>query len=224
MKGPGGPPPKTAKASPRAPSTGDLSGRDHPGIVEPGGFSFPFLRFLLRCSTHDGCAGSPALLLEQRRAARDDAAEKTRRRARVIFFLGRPLRDHLLNNILLQLQHICSACSCGLGQRAIVHGAADLLLRRRHLQQARPGRDTLPTGHILRHHRRSRPATAFSRPGCRSFAPAPLLAGMRPSDRAEPRVDRRPAKDRRQGVSASMHVHVSERSMGQERAREGHHV
>ena len=56
--------------------------------------------------------------------------------------------------------------------------------------------------------------------GCRFLAPAPLLASMRPSGRAEPRVDRRPAKDRCQGGSASMLVHVSEGSMGQERARE----
>ena len=49
---------------------------------------------------------------------------------------------------------------------------------------------------------------------------APLVASMRPSGRGQPRVDRRPALDRRQGGSARMRVHVSERCMGQERARE----
>ena len=52
---------------------------------------------------------------------------------------------------------------------------------------------------------------------------APLVASMRPSGRGQPRVDRRPAKDRRQGGSASMLVHVSEGSMDQERAREPTH-
>ena len=52
---------------------------------------------------------------------------------------------------------------------------------------------------------------------------APLVASMRPSGRGQPRVDRRPAKDRRQGGSASMLVHVSEGSMGQEGHHRAHH-
>ena len=87
-------------------------------------------------------------------------------------------------------------------------------------QQGRPGRGARPTARIHRPDRRCRLAPATCRAGCRFFAPAPLLAGMRPSGRAQPRVDRRPALDRWQGGSARMFVHVSERCMGQERARE----
>ena len=185
---------------------------------------FSFLRFLPRTFDPRWLRRLSSALLEQQPAAHDDAAEFARRRSRVIFFCGRPLRDHPLNNILLQLLHICSAAAGDVRQRTNVHSAADLRRRLRHVQQGRPGREARPTAHIHRPHRRFRLAPAHSRAGCRFLAPPPLLAGMRPSGRGQPRVDRRPALDRRQGGSARMLVHVSERCMGQERAREGHHV
>ena len=97
-----------------------------------------------------------AAAAEKRRAARDDTALIARRRSRVIFFCSRPFRDHPLNNIFLQLQQICSAAAESTEPAQNVHGAPDLLLRHRHLQQARPGRKARPTAHMHRHHRRSR--------------------------------------------------------------------
>ena len=61
------------------------------------------------------------------------------------------------------------------------------------------------------------------RSGCRFLAPAPLLAGMWPRGCTSGLTRRRPAMDRRQGGNASMHVHMPERSVGQERAREAAH-
>ena len=61
------------------------------------------------------------------------------------------------------------------------------------------------------------------RSGCRFLAPAPLLAGMWPHGCTSGLTRRRPAMNRRQGGNASMHVHMPERSVGQERAREAAH-
>ena len=146
-------------------SPGRIAGFDL--LLPPWRISFHFLRFLPRTFDPRWLRRLSSALLEQQPAAHDDAAEFARRRSRVIFFCGRPLRDHPLNNILLQLLHICSAAAGDVRQRTNVHGAADLLLLLRHVQQGRPGREARPTAHIHRPHRRFRLAPAHSRAGCR---------------------------------------------------------
>ena len=173
--------------------------------------------------TFDGCALPSRSLAPRHAAARDDAAALASRRKLADHVGHLPTRDHRLDIFFLLLQLISITCRCNLLVSLALDLAEDADRPLQLGQQGRPGRGARPTARIHRPDRRCRLAPATCRAGCRFFAPAPLLAGMRPSGRAQPRVDRRPALDRWQGGRARMFVHVSERCMGQERAREVTH-